>query len=55
MNETNWIACPKCGSKMLKVRKDNRSENFPGYCKHCKEESIISIEPMSRVVKSVMV
>lgn len=50
-----WIACPKCGSKMLMVREDTKLLNFPGYCKHCKEESIISLEPMSRVAKSVMV
>lgn len=54
-NRTYWIACPNCGGKMLKAREDTKAENFPGYCKHCKSESIISIAPMSRVVKSVMV
>lgn len=52
--KTYWIACPKCGGKMLKARADTKAVNFPGYCKHCKNESIITMEPMSRVVKSAM-
>lgn len=53
MSKTYWIACPKCKGKMLKVREDTKVVNFPGYCKHCKTESIISLEPMSREVKSM--
>ncbi|MBE5867981.1 MAG: conjugal transfer protein [Lachnospiraceae bacterium] len=45
MNRTHWIACPKCGGKMLKVRDDTKLANFPGYCKKCKSESIITLEP----------
>ncbi|MBO5853121.1 MAG: conjugal transfer protein [Bacteroidales bacterium] len=55
MDKTYWIACPKCGGKMLKAREDTKAVNFPGWCKHCKKESIISIEPMSRAVKPVTV
>lgn len=52
---TFWIHCPNCGGKMLKAREDTAVSNFPGYCKHCKKESIISIEPKSRVAKSEMI
>lgn len=55
MSRTYWIACPKCGGKMLKAREDTKAINFPGYCKHCKTESIISIAPMSRAVKSAVI
>ena len=38
-----WYPCPRCGNpKMLKVRSDTRLINFPGYCKRCKQESIIT-------------
>ncbi|MGN0400909.1 MAG: cysteine-rich KTR domain-containing protein [Acetatifactor sp.] len=51
--KTYWIACPKCSGKMLMVREDTKLINFPGYCKHCKKKSVISIEPLSRVVKYI--
>lgn len=55
MERTYWIACPRCGGKMLMVRDDTKLVNFPGYCKKCKNESIITLEPKSRVVKSAMI
>ena len=51
--KSHWIACPKCGGKMIMVRDDTRLENFPGYCKKCKQESLITLEPKSQDVKSV--
>lgn len=51
--EAHWIACPKCGGKMLMVREDTTLINFPGYCKKCKRESVITLEPKSRAVKSI--
>lgn len=47
-----WYKCPQCGfPKMLKYRDDTKIVNFPGYCKKCKKESIITIiEPKSRIV-----
>lgn len=50
-----WIRCPLCGyPKMIKARDDTVLKNFPGYCKKCKRESIITIteiktEPKSRI------
>lgn len=46
-----WYKCPKCGNpKMLKYRDDTEIVNFPGYCKRCKTETIITMEPKSRIV-----
>ncbi|MFQ7223108.1 MAG: cysteine-rich KTR domain-containing protein [Lachnospiraceae bacterium] len=48
-----WYPCPNCGfPKMIKYRKDTTIINFPGYCKKCKQESIITIEPKRRIVNS---
>lgn len=47
--EEYWYRCPKCGyPKMIKYRNDTRLRNFPGYCKRCKKESIITIEPRAK-------
>lgn len=44
-----WIKCPHCGNpKMQLARNDTRVENLPAYCKYCKTENIIKIEPKSR-------
>jgi len=48
--QSRWIPCPLCGGKMVKALPNTKAENFPGWCKHCKRQSIISIEPLSRVV-----
>lgn len=43
---TSWYTCPVCSNpKMLKVREDTVLENFPGYCKRCKQEIIITYKP----------
>ena len=48
-----WHKCPNCGNpKMFLVRDDTRLVNFPGYCKKCKTESIITREPKSQIVNS---
>lgn len=48
-----WYKCPKCGyPKMIKYREDTRIKNLPGYCKKCKKETLITIEPESRIVYS---
>ncbi|MCM1245989.1 MAG: cysteine-rich KTR domain-containing protein [Roseburia sp.] len=33
---------------MLRVRDDTVLLNFPGYCKRCKSESLINLEPEPR-------
>lgn len=44
--KTHWCKCPKCGYEhFLKVRQDTKIIRFPAYCKRCKKEIIITIEP----------
>lgn len=51
MQEEHWYKCPNCGfPRMLKYFDDTKIVNFPGYCKKCKTETIIKIEPKSRIV-----
>jgi len=51
--KTKWIKCPACGHpKLVKIRDDTKLLNFPAYCKHCKKEVIITIEPMSRLMNA---
>lgn len=46
-----WGKCPHCKNpKMVLLRKDTILKNFPAYCKRCKGQSIITIEPKSRIV-----
>ncbi|MDD6058211.1 MAG: cysteine-rich KTR domain-containing protein [Clostridiales bacterium] len=47
-----WKKCPACGAKVLKLRNDTSLKNFPMFCKRCKHEEIITIEPMSRILVS---
>ena len=49
-----WYKCPVCRNpKMLKYRSDTVLRNFPGYCKYCKTESLITLEPKSRIIESL--
>jgi len=46
-----WKPCPnpECSNgHFMKVRTDTRIVNYPAYCKKCKTESLITIEPLSR-------
>ena len=36
---------------MQLARNDTEAKNIPAYCKYCKTENIISIEPKSQVVE----
>ncbi|WP_330592974.1 cysteine-rich KTR domain-containing protein [Roseburia lenta] len=48
-----WKECPHCGNpKMIRLRSDTQLKNFPAYCKYCKRESIVTIEPKSQIVNS---
>nr|DAZ50783.1 MAG TPA: cysteine-rich protein [Caudoviricetes sp.] len=49
----SWQKCPICGNpKMFKTRDDTQAKNFPCFCKRCKQESIITIVPKSRIMNS---
>ena len=48
-----WYPCPKCKGKMFMIREDTKLVNFPGYCKKCKTESLITLKRALRAgVKS---
>lgn len=50
MEKENWYSCPICGNPhMLKYGSDTVVVNFPAFCKKCKNESIVTIEPKSRI------
>ncbi|MCI8986900.1 MAG: conjugal transfer protein [Lachnospiraceae bacterium] len=48
-----WCKCPKCGNThFIKIRSDTRIVNFPAYCKKCKKEILVTIEPRAETVDS---
>ena len=48
-----WYGCPVCGNpKMILLREDTELVNYPAYCKRCRNESVITIEPKRRIVES---
>lgn len=50
---SKWYKCPKCGNAhFIKIRPDTKIVNFPAYCKRCKTESLINIEPRAGTVNS---
>ena len=45
---SEWVKCPKCGyPHFIKKRTDTVLIAFPAYCKGCKQEIIINLEPKS--------
>lgn len=50
-----WMRCPKCGNEhFIKVSKETRIYKFPAYCKRCKKEIVINVEPRAESVNSEM-
>ena len=48
-----WCKCPKCGNPhFLKVLPNTKICNFPAYCKKCKNEIVINVEPRADVINS---
>ena len=43
-----WLICPRCHrQKLLKLLPDTEAKRLVVYCKHCRQESIVNIEPES--------
>lgn len=43
-----FLLCPICGrQKVLRITPETRGENIPVYCRNCKRESIVNIDPES--------
>lgn len=52
MNEYSWYICPKCGKrKLFKKCSDSIIRGVKVWCKNCKEEIDINIEPKSQQSK----
>ena len=48
---SKWCKCPKCGNPhFLKVLPNTKICNFPAYCKKCKNEIVINVEPRADVI-----
>ena len=45
VNKDRRIICPVCGRPtQYRVRPDSQARNWPIWCKHCRQESIVNIE-----------
>lgn len=46
-----WITCPACNRNkhFLRIDPETEARGFPVYCRDCKRESILNIEPGQRV------
>lgn len=51
--DSHWVKCPRCGNKhFIKVSPETRIYKFPAYCKRCKNEIVITVEPRAKAVNS---
>ena len=46
-----WITCPACtrNKHFLRLDPETKASSFPVYCRDCKRESVLNIEPGQRV------
>lgn len=52
VNKDRRIICPICGRPtQYRVRPDSQARNWPIWCKHCRQESIVNIEAPEPVSK----
>ena len=50
-DRTYWVKCPLCGNeKFIKRRKDTVLIEYPAYCKKCKKEILINLEPRAEAM-----
>lgn len=48
MIKYDWYKCPKCGKNLFKIHKHSFIRGIKVWCKTCKEEKEINIEPKSQ-------
>lgn len=47
MTDSQWIKCPICGAKTrVRILPTTIMKDFPLYCRHCKNETIINVADM---------
>ena len=44
-NNYNWCNCPQCGKKLLRINKKGAIRGVKVWCKVCKKEIDLNIEP----------
>ena len=51
--QDGWAVCPVCGwTRMMRVEPDTRAKRLPVYCKRCRHETIVNIEPESQCLSA---
>lgn len=43
IEKDRWLICPGCGKKLVKLLPTTIVQDFPLYCRYCKEEAIVNI------------
>lgn len=47
-NKYEWFTCPKCRKKLFKITNESIVKDVKVWCKTCKEEKEINVEPKSQ-------
>ena len=48
MDKTDWIRCPKCGSKTrTMIREHTVLEDFPLFCPKCHKQTLINAKQLN--------
>ncbi len=46
-----WYRCPECGNEhFIKILPDTVIIKYPAYCKRCKKEILVNVEPRAETV-----
>ena len=43
IDKDRWLICPSCGKKLIRLLPTTSVQNFPLYCRYCKQEVIVNI------------
>lgn len=43
IDKDRWLICPACGKKLIKLLPTTVVQDFPLYCRYCKQEAIVNI------------
>jgi len=48
MKHYKWYNCPTCGKKLLKIHENSIIRDVKVWCKSCKQEIELNLEPKSQ-------
>lgn len=43
IDKDRWLICPACGKKLIKLLPTTIVQDFPLYCRYCKQETVVNI------------